>query len=173
MADKVGQPHDTGRTAVTLLRVRHRLTQLGWFIRTWTVQEYIIARQSVFAFGDEAIDTRAAVLMTDLAKSHMRVQRCCSDYAYRLDRVDNRIKGLMNQFVDMIEAFEWLLCVANSSNEVRRLSERKENSAAGKALKLLAHGRRRHCADPRDKIYALLGVTWGALGALRQITQAL
>lgn len=161
VTENAGQPHDVRQTALRLQRVCYRLSRSGWFSRTWTVQEHIMARQSVFAFGDEVIDAKAAFYAIDLARSHIVVQKRCSDSTSA-----HNIKVFMDRFVEFMAAFEWLVCVGENSDEARRHLDSEDSSAAVRALVLLVHGRRRSCLDPRDKIFAFLGVTYGALGAL-------
>ncbi|KAM0702322.1 hypothetical protein Q7P35_011232 [Cladosporium inversicolor] len=100
VAENAGQLHAVRQTAIGLQRVCYRLSRSGWFSRTWTVQEHIMARQSVFAFGDEVIDAKAAFHAIDLASSHINVQNCCSD-----STSDHDIKVFMDEFVDLIAAF--------------------------------------------------------------------
>lgn len=60
MTKTARQLHDLRQTAIRLQRVCYRLSQSGWFFRTWTVQEHVMARRSYFAFGDEVIDAKTA-----------------------------------------------------------------------------------------------------------------
>lgn len=41
-----------------------RLSFSDWYVCTWTLQEHIVARQSLFAFGHEVIDVKSVILGT-------------------------------------------------------------------------------------------------------------
>ena len=164
VAKNARQPYDRSRTAVRLQRVCYRLSQSGWFSRTWTVQEYIMARQSVFAFGDEVIDTKAVFIAFHLVKSHMHGQKCCRSYL--TDRSDCSTHRLMEHFRNLTSAIFLLVNVADNSDEAQRLSESEKDSSSDKALMLPVYSRQCNCFDLRDKTNALLGVIWGAVGAL-------
>ena len=112
-----------------------RLLQRAWFNRIWTFQESFVARERLFHCGDYRI------VGDDMAK----VLRLL----WKLYRVSNDRRYYPYEDIKL-----WNL-ISDRSVPEREASDPRQSL---KFLSLLRHRRGSGCKDPRDLIYALLGV---------------
>lgn len=126
----------------TLLDSDHKVAMQSlfdrpWWYRVWTVQESILGQDLFFVCGHREM---SANMLGALSKSYGQHSRtCCREFLWNQD-----VDGALPKIMDIL---------ATLSNW-RRVSRRE-------IVILLAKFRSRHCTDPRDKVYGLLGLCVG------------
>jgi hypothetical protein len=106
-----------------------------WWHRLWTAQESILGPVLEFTCGHRCISAEPLFALANSWFIHRRF--CCSGYLWK--------NSGLNRFSDSMLFIDDLR------------SDRQEKSGH-ELLYLLASHRSRECADPRDKIYGLLGL---------------
>ncbi len=113
------------------------LTRRPWFKRVWVIQETAVAARIVVAFGSEQIE---------LDKLYIGLAISGTTTLHGLQRMARSIQTLLFQY------------------------ELRENGGPNSSLrdlaKLLLYTRRFEATDPRDKVYALYGLTSASFDAL-------
>lgn len=119
-----------------------RLVSLKWFTRIWTVQEYVLPPRIELMLGnitcEEALISLVSKPEWDMLKHYLLEGGCCQ-------AVLANLPGFRES---LVEFFNHL----NSVRNARRYLPFD--------LDFTIHRfRYRHCADPKDKVFALLGLT--------------
>jgi hypothetical protein len=113
------------------------LLQRSWWHRVWTVQESILGRSLLFYCGHRQISANA---LFAVSRSYLKHYKSC---CYTHDTV--------------LRKFEFL----RPMDTLRGLEAGRLHRNLHKFQDLIAAYRYRRCADPRDKIYGLLGLASG------------
>lgn len=116
------------------------LVSLKWFTRIWTVQELVLPPRMELVLGDitceEALNSMVSKAAWNMSKHYH--EGCCSADFKRLPE----LRGSLDAFIDRLPS-------------LRRIRRHLPSD-----LDYLIHRfRYRYCADPRDKLFALLGLT--------------
>ena len=107
-----------------------------WWYRVWTIQESILGPTLLFICGHREISAHTLGAISERYNVHLTT--CCREFLCIRDH------GAIDKSMDMLYNLRaW-----------RRESNRE-------LLDLLANFRSRHCTDPRDKVYGLLGLCVG------------
>jgi len=110
-----------------------------WFFRSWTVQEYILSRDAGFLIGT--------------------IELVASDILYILDRFQlylNRRKGTVHLQLPALQNFNQMIQRQSHFYHVDQNATLKHHFA--NTLSELAHSC--EASDPRDHVYAFLGLAW-------------
>lgn len=120
-----------------------------WWGRCWVTQELIVSRNAVIMCGDE-------VMLWDHFKIAYEVVRGFVRAAFRHTQVRGRHNPNFEQEVEHLKSMigNWQTYIDFMINQ--QTEWRKGNEIPMKEL--LQHARRAHSSDPRDKIYAFLGL---------------
>ncbi|KAI7252028.1 hypothetical protein KC352_g12460 [Hortaea werneckii] len=63
-----------------LVRALRTFVSSRWFERTWTIQEFVLSRELMYAFGDELLDTKTVKSALKRMECHLRT--CCKTALY-------------------------------------------------------------------------------------------
>jgi hypothetical protein len=107
-----------------------------WWYRVWTVQESILGQDLFLVCGHREMSANTLGAISQSYYQHAR--SCCREFFW-----DENEEALLKIMDILIDLWQW-----------RRASSRE-------LLDLLAKFRTRHCTDPRDKVYGLLGLCVG------------
>jgi len=143
---------------IALMMTLYRFVDLPWFHRTWTVQEYILARRSIFVFGGQAVNTDALA----------NVYTTLNAFATSL-KTDSRMQNHFDQHLQttlgpIMLRLNHLACMADLSRIACSDQASSKELAMDAALSVLQMCRSRKCSDPRDKLLAFAKVASNALG---------
>lgn len=163
---------DLARTynlTATLLGV---LAKSPWFQRTWTIQEDVLARETVFGFGSQLLDEK--LLGIALGRMSWHLDSCCKgvfdhvETGYQKQTVSLRVPLL-----DLQEKFQFQGLIKSLGKEAREASQNSQETptllrqSVEDTLFMLHSCRSRGCSDPRDRIYALNDITSKTLLAFK------
>jgi hypothetical protein len=128
----------------TLLDFSHqvamqRLFDRPWWYRVWTVQESILGLDLFFVCGHREMSANTLGAISQNYSLHSK--SCCREFLWSQDQIWCPEQSALFTIMDIIATL-WIW---------RRASRRE-------LLHLLAKFRSRHCTDPRDKVYGLLGL---------------
>lgn len=114
-----------------------------WFFRVWTVQEFVLAKNTTFVYGTATMDgQRLQDGFTNLRRH--AANSCCG------------VQLLMEESPLHQTALVDVLHHMDTLNDMRRAPE------ASSLLGALHHCRRRRCSDPRDRLFGMLGMQFAA-----------
>lgn len=119
----------------------HRLVKLKWFTRIWTVQEFVLPQRVELVLGNVTCEEALVLLESkpeqDMWKHDPLFGRCCQTVAAKLPD----FPALLLHFFDQMPSLR---------KTKRRLPLRLGYS--------ISRFRYRDCADPKDKVFGLLGL---------------
>lgn len=125
-----------------------------WFGRSWTAQEAILSPRLVFMLGPASATLDEMCEVEGLADN--RKSRQNLPVALTLAGRDHRIQAMLIKRLQSIPSSRALF---HGIRDVRDQRQRQGPVGAGVTLlQALQRYRDRQCSDPRDKIYALLGI---------------
>ena len=126
-----------------------RLFDLPWWKRTWTVQEFVLAKKLVFQCSGSLVTQEAMYMARENFWSHK--DRCCPQ----------------NDFNSPHPGFTMSLTGAfEQPAKLDFVSKRRVPGAAYSILLAMASFSTRGVSDPRDKVYGMLGLGTGAYSNL-------
>ncbi|PSS25238.1 hypothetical protein M430DRAFT_133506 [Amorphotheca resinae ATCC 22711] len=134
---------DPGRIEWAGVLVIERILLFPWWGRTWIIQEVALARNLVMVCGKRSLNWDSVV--TPAVHSMVKhVNSCCMGCVAQKDyqRANRRLKSPLYQLMQNLDT-------------IRRSIQR---GSAPALLQLLKNYRDREATDPRDKVYALLGI---------------
>jgi len=132
--------------SITSYKLREQVIQFfwnPWWQRLWTVQEFVLARKIVLQRGKHVLNYETIEGIGDIILRHRN--GCCSKFESYM-HVESRESGIS-------------LSSALGSMKMLNITRRLKNSINFEYL--LANFRSRLSADPRDKIYGMLGMATG------------
>ena len=132
------ETHDMDISSEVLRSYLIKFFSSPWFSRTWTVQEYVLARKVIVQCGQRWLNGVDLHTFRDNLSHHEA--RCCSGSSYL---------GI----VCSGEVSVWYAMVSFNS-----LKDFRENRDALDFLQVAVALTDRECYDPRDKIYGILGL---------------
>ncbi|KAH7562907.1 hypothetical protein BM1_02427 [Bipolaris maydis] len=134
-------PLDASRTKKEREDLRHgcyilgELAQMDWWTRAWVVQEVCLASEKIIMCGQYQVDWKRFMNAIEYGKLE--------------DKFDSRIAGICD------EPFEGL-------QSIKELEDKPlEGNTAGQLLRLLSALRPRLATNPRDKVFAIMGLLKG------------
>ena len=117
-----------------------KLLRVPWWQRLWTVQEFVLAQQVVFQCGKRLL--KLDTLKKFEASFVKHLTSCCKRVRY-----ENNMDRL------------WY-CFETVATLIETITTRKTPADFG-LLQFMSQFRNRESADPRDKVYGLLGLAFG------------
>lgn len=118
-----------------------RLMSLDYWNRIWTAQEFVLPPRVQLVLGSIACEESFRLLASypekDLWKHHQLYGRCCEAVITNLPDFPAFLRSFFGQLIHL--------------RRIRRELPMHLSHA-------ISHFRHRHCADPRDKVFALLGL---------------
>lgn len=133
----------SSRTARTfswraVLRGLEVLMDAAWFVRTWTVQEIVLAKDATLMYGAHRIPWETVMDAWGLWSVHLN--RCCGACIFSLPaREFQLLHRVAGRVVDLVNA-------------------RQRLPKSQSLLQVLLKFKTRQTSDPRDRIYGLLGL---------------
>nr|XP_036574556.1 heterokaryon incompatibility protein [Colletotrichum truncatum]KAF6781005.1 heterokaryon incompatibility protein [Colletotrichum truncatum] len=123
---------------ISMPHLRNNLSRFfssDWFFRVWTVQEFVLARQTSFLYGTTVID--GGRFMKGFASIRRHISsRCCGPRS---------LLECGERFFDVMIHIESLINM-------------RASLASTDLLQVLHDCRRRKCTNPLDRIYGMLGM---------------
>ncbi|KAI7040584.1 hypothetical protein KC332_g6250 [Hortaea werneckii] len=95
-----------------LVRALRTFVSSRWFERTWTIQEFVLSRELVYAFGDELLDTKTVKSALKRMECHFRT--CCKTALYGMSETARLL--LESVLTDLQNVF-------TAQDGIRKLSE--------------------------------------------------
>ncbi|KAJ4368410.1 hypothetical protein N0V83_006767 [Neocucurbitaria cava] len=138
-----------GFESLALLDVVSRFLDTPWITRVWTVQEYSVAKEVTFLYGNSAISAAAVLGMCLGTAQH--TWSCCSFPSQPFTRIAAHLDAMQRW-----SSLKMKCSTLQTKTYVDPVS----------CLMDLELFRDRLATDPRDKVYSLLGITrpsWAAL----------
>lgn len=118
-----------------------KLVSLEWFTRIWTVQEFVLPPRVELALGDitceQAFDLLISKPASEILKHYHWDVGCCR-------AVEAKVPNLLASLTDLLECL-------HSTRSMRRFFPIHVRYA-------IPYFQNRYCADPRDKLFGLLGL---------------
>lgn len=115
-----------------------------WWSRIWTLQEWVLSRRLIIQHGQFSIDVGSIPQVSNNWRLHWEVRACCSDFLLKHPDLDRIYAGFSQLYVIM---------------QIRSCLKNSWHLDAVALPRLMSMSRKaRHAADPRDKIYGMLGL---------------
>lgn len=149
-----------------LRRVMHN-PWTPWWSRIWVVQEIVVATQVTVLYGRVSAPW---TMLTQAASNYANhIQSCCSSKIKSIPRDITKVLADFSQRIQDIDEFRAQNFqhstrndgTANQLEPLHQVPDNVTRSSEGKPplLSLLRKFRSRNATDPRDKVYALLGLS--------------
>lgn len=133
--------HDQGRHFTESPFSLLVLSMIDWWHRAWTFQEAALARNIIFHIGDQCFDLKNLEAYCDSLHRHLFQSNACCRAAFDDEPVSQ------TAFASALETLQQLF------NSRRIISQGKQD-----LLDLIVGNKDRTATDPRDKVYAYLGL---------------
>ena len=130
------------------IRAFARLLDRSWFQRAWIVQEVALSKTVVLIWGDK---TREVTKWQWLNRTGFLLQQ----YLYSFESLEGDLEPARRL------VFEALLSLKKGRANIQRIDSLRHSVARGHRFDLswvLEHVRQFHASEPRDKVYAALGM---------------
>lgn len=139
-----------------------KIMESPWWSRAWVVQELLLAPKALFVLGVQTIDWDTLSRATDSCTTDISLpEELCRDGS--INRTISDIMGPPCQSLDVLRKLqEWkhMDAFLRTMRDLRRLKARiRARVPTIGFLDLMCSLRDRAASDPRDKVYALLGLT--------------
>ncbi|RMY83831.1 hypothetical protein D0861_07247 [Hortaea werneckii] len=159
---------DLARPYKLTVKLLGELAKSPWFQRTWSIQENVLARETVYGFGSQLLDQK--LLEVALTRMGWHLDTCCRNVFEHVDPgYQQQIFLSENALSKLQRKFEMQRLLKALSNGAREASQKLQESPTllrrnmDNTLSLLQWCRQRGCSDPRDRIYAFTDITSQAI----------
>ncbi|RMY69602.1 hypothetical protein D0863_06347 [Hortaea werneckii] len=163
---------DLARTYNLTATLLGELAKSPWFKRTWTIQEDVLARETVFGFGSQLLNEK--LLHIALERMTWHLDTCCrgifghveTGFQQRIGCLECLISGLRSE-IELQRSLKSLSKAAREASQKPQETPALLRHTVYNTLLSLHICRDRGCLDPRDRIYALTDITSQALIAFK------
>ncbi|RMY71286.1 hypothetical protein D0863_05257 [Hortaea werneckii] len=148
---------DLARTYNLTVTLLSELANSPWFQRTWTIQEIVLARQTIYGFGSQLLNEK--LLSTALKRMSWHLHTCCSgsfdlvDPAFVDSEIPQRFEALKAQLWRLDYIFMMQRSLKSLGMEARKAFQKPQGTP--------------NHLHPRDRIYALTDIASQALVAFK------
>lgn len=135
-----------------------KIYSASWWRRGWVRQEAIVSRNAIFLYGDSQMSFREMALTWDIVvKAHGHITMSAfAGYKEACPDAD-----IDEHIVSIIRGFNGIIRGLNDMNHINLIfvsSRMCENKPFQDMITLLRHSRRCETTDPRDRVYAFIGL---------------
>lgn len=130
--EDTGKPKMSAEMMAAAAPALHKLMQVAWWQRIWTVQEFILPKQAILVYGTQHISRATMILGCQASLDHF-FTRCCGFP-----------DGSLRSYWDKLDSIR---CIMRNG--------KYDDYIFWEALNMF---RERGASNPKDRVYALLGL---------------
>lgn len=122
-----------------------------WFMRLWVVQESVLGKKATFLYGSAGVDMTCALIL--------------ATYLSELDYSKFESRGREFERMQNMEYATELYTARSSRLRAKQVNNLNDHEVGNALASVLYSFHDRHNVDPRDKVYAILGLCWSSTAA--------